>query len=85
MLTMELSTAPLASARLVSEARLAMTLHAAATSSKAAIGRPYRLLLDPHTETSPLANAKAAGVASAATVRAPNHLPALPLRIKTGF
>jgi len=81
--TMELSTAPPASARLASEARLAMTLHAAATSSKAAIDRPYKLLLVQRTETSPLANAKPAGVRSAAMVRAPNYFPALLLGIKT--
>lgn len=60
--------APPASARPVSEARLAMILHAAATSSKVAIDRPYKLHLDPPTETSPLANAKAAGVGLAAMV-----------------
>jgi hypothetical protein len=60
--------APHASARLVSEARLAMTLHVAATSSKAAIDRPYKLLLDQRTETSPLASAKLAGVGLAAMV-----------------
>lgn len=71
--------APPACARLVWEARLATTPHAAVTSSKAAIGRPYKPLLDRHMEILPLANAKEGGVASAVTVRAPSHLPALSL------
>jgi len=63
-------------------ARLATTLHAAATSSKVAIDRPFKLLLGRCMETLPLANAKAAGVGLAAMVGAQNHLPAIPLGTK---
>ena len=68
---MEMSMAPPASVRLGSVARLAVILHAAATSSKVALGRPFKLPLGHCTEILPLANARAAGVGSAAMVRAP--------------
>ena len=74
---MELSTAPLASAPLVSVAQRAMILHAAATSFKGALDRPSKLPLGHRMEILPLANAKAAGMGSAAMVRALYHLPAL--------
>jgi len=74
--------APPASVLLVSGARLATILHAAATPSKVAIDRPFNLPLGHCMETLPLANAKAAGAGSAAMVRAPNHLPAIPLGTK---
>jgi hypothetical protein len=75
---METSTAPPASVHLVLGGQRAMILHAAATSSKVAIDRPFKLLLGHRMEILPLANAKAAGVGSAAMVRTPNHIP-LPL------
>ena len=68
---METSTAPPASVRLASVARLAVILHAAATSSKVALGRPFKQPLGHRMEILPLANAKAAGVGLAAMVRAP--------------
>jgi len=74
--------APPASVRPVLGARLATTLPAAATSSKVATDRPFKLLLGHCMGILPLANAKAAGVGSAAMVRA-GHLPALPLRTRT--
>ena len=68
---MEMSTAPPASVRLVSVARLAVILHVVATSSKVVLGRPFKLPLGHRTEILQLANAKVAGVGSAAMVRAP--------------
>ncbi len=67
---METSTVPPASVRLASVARLAVILYAA-TPSKVALGRPFKLPLGHCMEILPLANAKAAGVGSAAMVRAP--------------
>ncbi len=49
----------------------AVILHAAATSSKVALGRPFKQPLGHRMEILPLANAKAAGVGLAAMVRAP--------------
>lgn len=74
---MEMSTAPLASVHLVLVARLAMIPHAAATSSKVALDRLFKPPLGHRMEILPLANAKAAGVGSAAMVRALYHSPAL--------
>lgn len=76
---------PPASVRLVLVARLAMILHAAATSSKVAVDRQVKLPLGRYMGMLPLANAKAAGVGSAAMVRAPNHLPALPLGTRAWY
>ena len=82
---MEMSTAPLASVHLVLVARLAMIPYAEATSFKVAPDRPFKLPLGHRMEILPLANAKAAGVASAAMVRAPCQFPVLLLGTRAWY